>query len=87
MRALKQNPICHTMKGLNVFIFPFFLPFSLRGWGAQKANWKRRAEIIDYCVHVVDEAQVRQSDHHPGDNGSHHPPLSVGLTDGTKVRV
>ena len=61
-----------------------------------KANWKRRAEIIDYCVKVVDEAQVgHQSDHRAGDDGgdgvvarrpSSSSSLSVGVADETKVR-
>jgi hypothetical protein len=58
-----------------------------------KVNWKRRAEIIDYCVKVVDEAQVgHQSDHRAGvdDDGvarrpSSSSPLSVGVADETKV--
>jgi len=47
-------------------------------WQELVANWKRRAEIIDYCVRVVDEAQVRKPDHRPGDAGF-HPSLSVGV--------
>lgn len=49
-----------------------------------KANWDRRAKIIDYCVQVLDD---RPSDHRTerGDARS-HPPLSVGVTDETKVR-
>jgi hypothetical protein len=49
-----------------------------------QANWKRRAEIIDYCVKVVDEAQVGQSDHRAGARPSSS--LSVGGTDEAKVK-
>lgn len=76
MRA-ETKPYYHA-EGLDIFyIFPLFI------WS--KANWKRRAEIIDYCVQVVDGAQVRQSDHRSGDCGP-HPPLSVGVSDEVKVR-
>jgi len=76
------NPII-TLEALIIFFFPFLLPL-FHIWS--KANWKRRAEIIDYCVHVVDGAQVRQSDHRSGDCGPQHPPLSVGVSDEVKVR-
>lgn len=64
-------------------------------WKELVANWKRRAEIIDYCVKVVDEAQVghHQSDHRAGvgDDGlvARRPsssPLSVGVANETKYR-
>jgi len=62
-------------------------------WKELVANWKRRAEIIDYCVKVVDEAQVghHQSDHRAGvdDDGVARPSsssLSVGVADETKYR-
>ena len=50
----------------------------------EKANWKRRAEIIDYCVQVLDDGPP---DHRSesGDARS-HPPLSVGVTEEAKVR-
>jgi hypothetical protein len=50
-----------------------------------KVNWKRRAEIIDYCVKVVDEAQVGQSDHQrAGVDGGARP--SSLPADETKVK-
>jgi hypothetical protein len=54
-----------------------------------QANWKRRAEIIDYCVKVVDEAQVGQSDHRAGTDVGTRPSsssLSLGGTDEAKVK-
>jgi hypothetical protein len=54
-----------------------------------QANWKRRAEIIDYCVKVVDEAQVGQSDHRAGTDVGTRPSsssLSLGGTDEAKYR-
>jgi hypothetical protein len=65
-----------------------------------KVNWKRRAEIIDYCVKVVDD-DARQagqgqdrSDHRAGvgddDEVVRRPSssssLSVGVAAETKVR-
>jgi hypothetical protein len=58
------------------------------------ANWKRRAEIIDYCVKVLgEEARAAQSDHdhyrdrdRPGASVE-HPPLSGGVTNEVKARI
>ncbi|KAI0005072.1 caffeine-induced death protein 2-domain-containing protein [Russula compacta] len=48
-------------------------------WQELVANWKRRAEIIDYCVKVVDEAhQVRAA--------RTHSSLSMGVTGEAKYR-
>ncbi|KAF8484704.1 caffeine-induced death protein 2-domain-containing protein [Russula ochroleuca] len=58
-------------------------------WKELVANWKRRAEIIDYCVKVVDEAQVGQSDHRAGTDVGTRPSsssLSLGGTDEAKYR-
>ncbi|KAN0126781.1 Caffeine-induced death protein 2 domain containing protein [Russula decolorans] len=63
-------------------------------WKELVVNWKRRAEIIDYCVKVVDEAQGgHQSDHRTGvdDDGVARRPsssssLSVSVADETKYR-
>jgi hypothetical protein len=63
-----------------------------------KANWKRRAEIIDYCVKVVDDearqAGQNRSDHRAevGDDDrvtrrpSSSSSLSVGVANETKVQ-
>ncbi|KAH9965872.1 caffeine-induced death protein 2-domain-containing protein [Russula dissimulans] len=53
-------------------------------WQELVANWKRRAEIVDYCVKVLDEeagGTQSESDHHPHHHGPGasvrvHPPLS-----------
>jgi len=62
-------------------------------WQDLVANWKRRTEIIDYCVKVVDDAQLEGTDHdrHHQRQRHHHrpganPPLSVGVTDEAKYR-
>jgi len=62
-------------------------------WKELVANWKRRTEIIDYCMKVMDEAQVgRQSDHRAGTGGGDgvvrrsSSSLSVGVADETKYR-
>ena len=75
-----QNPII-TRNCLDFSYSPFT-------GGKKIASWKRRAEIIDYCVRVVDEAQVRKPDHRPGDAGF-HPSLSVGVgvVDEAKVDI
>jgi hypothetical protein len=79
-----NEPYHHAGKSL-IYSFLFFIGFFSSSW-VNKANWKRRAEIIDYCVQVMDETQVRQSDQCSGDAGNHHhPPLSIGVTDETKV--
>lgn len=64
----------------------FFFFFSSFHAGQKKANWKRRAEIIDYCVKVVDEAQQdSESDQqHPG-AAKTHSSLPMGVTDEAKV--
>jgi len=51
----------------------------------EKANWNRRAEIIDYCVQVLDD---KPPDHRSesGDARPPHPPLSVGASDEAKYR-
>jgi len=59
-------------------------------WKELVVNWKRRAEIIDYCVKVVDDAQVgHRSDHRAGvddDGVARRSSLSVGVADETKRR-
>jgi len=77
--ALDQNPII-TREWTLMFSSPFTFLFM-----DEKANWKRRAEIIDYCVQVLDD---KPPDHRSesGDARSPHPPLSVGVSDEAKVR-
>ncbi|KAI0254749.1 caffeine-induced death protein 2-domain-containing protein [Lactifluus subvellereus] len=53
-------------------------------WRELVDNWKRRGEIIDYCVKVVDEAQVEGSDR-PGD-GTHQRASSLGVSEEAKYR-
>ncbi|KAI9513338.1 caffeine-induced death protein 2-domain-containing protein [Russula earlei] len=65
-------------------------------WQELVANWKRRAEIIDYCVKVMDEDardQVAQSGRRhdsdqppPGSSVGARPRLSVSVTDEAKHR-
>lgn len=50
----------------------------------EKANWKRRTEIIDYCVQVLaDDTSGHQAE--AGDTRT-RPSLSASVTDEAKVR-
>jgi len=49
----------------------------------EKANWKRRTEIIDYCVQVLDD---RDTSDHLAESRDTRPSLSASVTDDAKVR-
>jgi len=52
-------------------------------WQELVENWKRRAELIDYCVDITNETRTRRPDQLGDDS---HPSSSLGVSDEAKSR-
>jgi hypothetical protein len=80
---VRAEPKLYYHAGTAVDVF-FFASFSMN----EKANWKRRTEIIDYCVQVLDDRDRPSESDHQVESGETrtHPSLSSGVAGEAKVR-